>query len=262
MREFGNEVLAPAAWAALLCACLVSGFFSGCATGSGARTEEAQSKFQEGLEQGSLNNRDGMIAKFEEAVALDPENDRYRLHLGTALFLAGDLEKSEKQLLETIRINNESKDAYRQLGRLYMQKGDWARAVDFFQQDLQRPGTPLPHRVYNWLALSYYNQGKFQEAERIWLKAVDIKDNAAIRLNLALAYKEREKFDQALQSLEKAVALNPKFPQAHYELSQLLVRNKQMEDAMRHFREVIRLAPGSEWAQLSQKYLELIGKSK
>ncbi len=252
-------------WRGGLYALILAGFLSGCASAEkGANDEKAlaQAKFQEGLEQGALNNRQEMIARFQEAVDLDPQNDRYRLHLGTAFFLAGDLERSEQELQHTLKINKNSKDAYRQLGRLYMQKEDWARAVKYFNEDLKRPGTPLPHRVYNWLALSYYNQGKFEDAERVWLKAIDLKDNAAIRLNLALAYKDREKFDEALVSLKRAVSLNPQFPQAHYELSQLLIRNKQMEEAIKHFQEVIRLAPGSEWSQLSKEYLELIRGSK
>ena len=135
-------------------------------------------------------------------------------------------------------------------------------AVKNFQEDLKRPGTLEPHRVYNWLALSYYSKGNYDHAERQWLKALELKDNAAIRLNLALAYKDQERFDQALESLKKAVVLNPEFPQAHYEMSQLFILNKEMDQAVRHFKKVIRLAPRSEWARLSKKYLDLIQQPK
>lgn len=203
-----------------------------------------------------------MMASFLEAVELEPENERYRVHLGMAYYLAEDLENAEKQYQYALEINEDSKEAYRQLGRLYMRMGDWDNAVKNFEEDLKRPGTIEPHRVYNWLALSYFSQGNYDLAERQWLKALDLKDNAAIRLNLALAYKDQERFDQAMESLKKAVVLNPKFPQAHYEISQLFILNKEMNLAVSHFKKVIRLAPRSEWARLSKKYLDLIQQPK
>lgn len=237
--------------------CFLALFF-GCVSDPANRASDARAEFQKGLEYGSLNNQQEMIASFKEAVELDPQNEQYRIHLATGYFLLNDLKNAEKEYLEVLKINRDSKDAYRQLGRLYMRKGDWDQAVKSFQEDLSRPGIKQPQQVFNWLALSYYNQGRFKQAEQQWLKAIELKDNAGIRLNLALAYKDREQFDQALESLKKAVALKPNFPQAHYEMSQLLIKNNDMKAAINHFKEVIRLAPKSEWAQLSRKYLDLI----
>lgn len=245
-------------WLSLFAGLLFLGYLGGCASDMASDASKAQLKFQKGLEQGSINDQKGMIASFKEAVELSPQSELFRLHLGMAYFLAGDLVNAEKTFNQTLEINKESKDAYRQLGRLYMRTGEWSRAVENFKEDLIRPGTPEPHRVYNWLALSYYNQGQFDDAEREWKKTIELKDNAAIRLNLALAYKDQERFDQALESLQKAVALNPEFTQAHYELSQLLIIKKQMDQAVEHFKKVIKLAPKSEWARVSRKYLELI----
>jgi Tfp pilus assembly protein PilF len=52
-------------------------------------------------------------------------------------------------------------------------------------------------------------------------KALDIKGNAAIRLNLALAYRDGSKFDLAKASLEKAVKLKPRFSKTNFKLAQL-----------------------------------------
>jgi Tfp pilus assembly protein PilF len=241
---------------------LLAGYLGGCASDSAQKVSQAQTKIQEGLGHGSLNDLDKMTASFKEAVDLEPDNERYRVHLGMAYFLQGDMENAEKQYKHALKINKDSKEAYRQLGRLNMRKGDWDNAVANFEEDLKRPGTVRPHRVYNWLALSYFSQGNFDQAEEQWLKALELKDNAAIRLNLALAYKEQERFDQATESLKKAVALNPRFTQAHFELSQLFVLNKEMKQAVRHFKKVIRLEPRSEWGRLSKRYLDLIHQPK
>jgi len=241
---------------------LLAGYLGGCASNQVFETSQSQRKFQEGLGYGSINDEEMMIASFSEAVELEPKNIRYRVYLGRAYFLAGDLQKAEIEFQQALKINKDSKDAYRQLGRLYLRTGDWDKAIKNFEEDLKRPGTIKPHRVYNWLALSYYSQGNFDQAERQWLKALNLKDNAAIRLNLALAYKDQERFGLAMESLKKAVVLNPEFPQAHFEMSQLFILSKEMNQAVRHFKMVIHLAPRSEWARLSKKYLDLIQQSK
>ncbi len=247
----------------LLClGLLFVGYLGGCASDKASEVSQAQTKFQEGLGFGSIKDQKMMTARFKEAVDLEPSNEQYRVHLGMAYFIQGNMKGAEEEFKQALKINNDSKEAYRQLGRLYMRQGDWDNAVINFEEDLKRPGTVRPHRVYNWLALSYFSQGNYDRAEEQWLKALELKDNAAIRLNLALAYKERENFDKATESLKKAVVLDPDFAQAHYELSQLFVLNKEMKQAVRHFKKVIRLEPRSEWARLSKKYLDLIQQPK
>ncbi len=262
MNELKMKFPCGTTWFLIFTGLLLTGYLGGCASDKAYEKTQAQTKFQEGLQYLSINDREGMIASFREAVELDPKNERYHVHLGMAYFLVEDLENAKKEYRQTLEINKDFKEAYRQLGRLYMRTGDWDNAVKNFEEDLKRPGTIEPHQVYNWLALSYYNQGNFNQAELQWLKALELKDNAAIRLNLALAYKDQERFDQAMESLKKAVSLNPEFPQAHFEMSQLFILHKEMNQAVKHFKKVIRLAPRSEWARLSKKYLDLIQQPK
>jgi type IV pilus assembly protein PilF len=247
----------------LILGILLSGyFFGGCVSDGANQVSQAQTKFKDGLGYGAINDQKNMIVSFKEAVELVPDNAQYRVHLGMAYFLQGDLEAAEKEYKQALQANKNYKEAYRQLGRLYMRREDWDNAVKIFEEHFTRPGTIQPHRVFNWLALSYYGQGNYEQAEKQWLKAIELKDNASIRLNLALAYKEQERFGLATESLKKAVVLNPKFTQAHYELSQLFILNKEMKQAIWHFKKVIRLAPKSEWGRLSKQYLDLIQQPK
>jgi Tfp pilus assembly protein PilF len=60
-------------------------------------------------------------------------------------------------------------------------------------------------------------------------KALDIKDNAAIQLNLALAYRDGSIFGLAKASLEKAVRLRPRFSQVNFELAQLYIKENKKQ---------------------------------
>ena len=91
-------------------------------------------------------------------------------------------------------------------------------------------------------------------------KTLDIKDNAAIRLNLALAYQDGSKFDLAKASLEKAVKLRPRFSQALFELAQLYIKENKKQKAKEHFKNVILYSPDIEFAKQSKEYLKNIGQ--
>ena len=89
---------------------------------------------------------------------------------------------------------------------------------------------------------------------------MDIKDNAAIRLNLALAYRDGSKFDLAKASLEKAVKLRPRFSQANFELAQIYIKEHKKQKAKEHFKNVVLYSPSSEFAKQSKEYLKNIGQ--
>ena len=89
---------------------------------------------------------------------------------------------------------------------------------------------------------------------------MDIKDNTAIRLNLALAYRDRSKFNLPKASLEKAVKLIPRFSQVHFELAQLYIKENQKQKAKEHFKNVILYSPDIEFAKQSKEYLKNIGQ--
>jgi Tfp pilus assembly protein PilF len=246
---------------------LFGGFlFFGCATTNLVKSPEenkelAQKKFREALEFASLNQRSEMVKTLKEAIELDPNNENSHFILGREYMVNGNIDKAESEFLKSIQINNRLKDGYQQLAQIYMQKQDWNKAIRYFNENLSLPGTQDPQQVYNWLALCHYFFGDHVQAEIEWKKALDIKDNAGIRLNLALAYRNGSKFDLAKGSLEKAVKLRPHFSQAHFELAQLYIREDQKKKATEHFKNVILYSPSSEFAKQSKEYLKNINQN-
>ena len=65
-----------------------------------------------------------------------------------------------------------------------------------------------------------------------------------------------------MESLKKAVVLNPKFHQVHYEIALLYLREKNMNRAIMHFERVVRLDPKSTQAEASREYLNLLRQEK
>ncbi len=261
MKVFKNRL----AWCAVLFLFFGGMVIQGCATTATTDPDSevdnkklARKKFQEAREFGSLDMKEEMLVALKETIDLDPKNTNYRIQLGYAYVRMEDYENGEETFLQVLEIDKNNKAALRELGTLSMRKRDWEKAVHYFSEDLKKPGTHLPHQIYNYLALSYYNMGKHENAEEQWLKALNIKENAAIRLNLALAYRDRERFDDAMVSLKKALDINPKFVQAHFEMAVLLLKKRENKKASKHFNEVLRNSPQGPWAQPSRKYIKLM----
>ena len=248
-------------WCGAVICLLILVLSTGCATAELMPDDNkvlAEKKFREALQAGSLNQQNKMMVLLKEAQELNPAEPNFHFFLGRAYFAQGDLGRAEQEFLESIKLNNNLKDSYQQLGLIYMQQGHWKKAIQYFREDLERPGTRQPQQVYNWVALCFYNLGKKNEAEIEWKKALEIKDNAGIRLNLALAYINQERFDQAKDFLQKALSLKPRFSQAHFELAQLYLKEAKKDQAVNHFQKVILYSPRGDLAKKSHEYINRI----
>ncbi len=244
---------------------LLIGLLTGCASTQEKSADSqslARDKFQEAIKFGSLGRNEDMIASLKEAVELAPEEPRYKLSLGRAYYLVHKFALSEKLLLEAIALDPNDGLVHRQLGRIYMDQQKWQLAIDEFQKTLKSSGVVSVHQVRNLVALCYYNMGKFNEAITEWSAAVAVRDNAAIRLNLALAYKDNANFSLAIDSLKKAIALKPKFPQAHFEIALLFLKEKNLSEAKKHFTNVIIMEPIGKRATSSREYLTAINSER
>jgi len=239
--------------------CLLPFFLGACATtGKSGDKLQARKIFDEAQKARSIKQNDEYFAKLKEAIELDPKEAYYHLVLGDAYFADLKLDEAEKEYLASIKLGLKYQDGHQQLGRLYMQKGQWDDAIFYLNKAVNAPNLISPHQVYNWLALSYYAKGDLNQAEKIWLKALGIKENSQLRLNLGMVYMQAEQFDLARDSLLIAVKENNNLTQAHFELGQLFLKDRNFVDARRHFETVVNLDPLGESAKASKEYLKLI----
>ena len=236
--------------------------FSGaCATvNSGEKKLLAQKKFEEAQGASHLKHEKYKILK--EAILLAPKEPMYRVALGNAYFKNLELDKAERMYLSAVKVGPEFVGTYRQLGRLYVQKSKWDNAIFYLNRALSRPNVIDPIQLLNWVAYCHYRKGEMPQAEKAWLKALDVHESDQVRLNLALVYMEANQLALARTSLLKALELNPKLLGAHFALGEIYYRSKKMGQARKHFTEVIHLEPLSEQAKLSQEILKKMSAKK
>ncbi len=137
-----------------------------------------------------------------EAIAKDPDNAGLRNYYGQLCLLAGRLPEAREALLEALRLDPYLTDAHNNLGVVLDRMGRPNDAEQEFKKALQDPAYPTPEKVY---------------------------------LNLGVLYDAQGRLDEALSALRKAVEIDPKYYQAHYELAGLLDRLGKLEEAAREY---------------------------
>ena len=237
-------------------------FAGACSTTPNASEKSlmAQRNFQEA--QGSGYVQEETFKKLKEAILLVPDEPMYRVALGNAYFKKLKLDKAERLYLSAIKVDPKYMGTYRQISRLYMQKGQWDKAIYYLKRALSEPNVIDPIQLLNWMAYSHYRMGDLPKAEKAWLKALGINDNEQVRLNLALAYKDANQLDLARASLLKVLEMDPDLPAAHFALGEIYYRYNKLAQAKKHFKKVVQLEPLSEQAKVSQKFLRTLTVKK
>jgi Tfp pilus assembly protein PilF len=164
---------------------------------------------------------------FEQAVRLDPSRAVYRNALGLANLHLGRLPQAVDSFREAVRLNPNLSDGYNNLGVALAQSGNWEEAVAAFEKVLTFATYNSPEVVYQNLGWAYYNLGQYQEAEK---------------------------------ALKSALRLNPQMALTHYTLGLLYEKQQRKPDALRSYREAIKLAADSETGRKAQERLKDLGE--
>ncbi|NJD91643.1 MAG: tetratricopeptide repeat protein [Geobacter sp.] len=231
---------------------------SGCALGQAAR-KQATYHYQMGLSYLGENNVPGALVEFTEAEKIDADNHELQNYLGVAYFRKGKLDISEKKYLRAIALKPGYSDARNNLSVTYLEMKRWDDAIyqlklvidDIFYQNQSAAGINL--------ALAYFGKGDFNTAmSTLRPLAVAYPTDPMIRYNMGRIYYASDKIDLAVIEYKKAIDLYPNYAQAHYSIGQAFMKLSDKKNAVKHFREVVKIAPDTEIAQLSREYLDLL----
>jgi Flp pilus assembly protein TadD len=230
---------------------------AGC-IGSAAR-KQATYHYQMGLAALGENNIPGALTEFTEAEKIDPDNPELMNYLGMAYFRKNRLELSEKKYLRAIALKPDFSDARNNLAVTYLEMKRWDDAIyqlklvsdDIFYQNQTGAGINL--------GLAYLGRGDFKQAlATLRPLAATYPQDPRIRYHIGRVYYATDKVDLAVIEYRRAIEIYPDYVQAYYSLGQANMKLGDKKSAIKCFREVIRIAPDSELAQLSREYLDLL----
>jgi Tfp pilus assembly protein PilF len=168
-------------------------------------------------------------------------------------------EKAIAEFQEILKTNPNHAGTLRDLGYAYLQKRDFKQAGEYFNRSAQ--ADPNDPRVHYYLAFLMSGEGSF--ASRSDLPQITKELEAAIALDpkfadpyVLLAFARSDAGDPAngLVSMQKAVSLNPRNENYHFNLAQMYMQNQKPDQAIAIL-QVLRNSADSEVAQRASQAL-------
>jgi tetratricopeptide (TPR) repeat protein len=151
--------------------------------------------------------------KFEQAVAISPDQEDLHYNLAIALAKAGKRDEAKKHYEEALRIFPEYAEALNNLGNLLMAESKFDEAIGRFTEAIKH--APSNASYHNNLGTAYARQRKLAEATLEFEQAVKLDPNyVEARVNLANNYLTLGRMSEGINQLNEALRLRPNYPPA------------------------------------------------
>jgi tetratricopeptide (TPR) repeat protein len=177
-----------------------------------------------------------MAGKKDRITQSDEHNAR-----GIELADRGWLDEAVNEFRKAIDLDPDSAHAHDNLATVFAEKGRFLEALESYLKAIHLE--PTNPNTYHYLA-SFLSSRGFDGAVSLYNKALELDSQFVdAHVNLALTYGDRGMLDEATQSLERAIAIDPDDEAARHELAAVLMDAGRHADAISHLRKIIKEFP-------------------
>ena len=164
---------------------------------------------------------------------------------GVELTQAGRLDEAAAVFEEIDQAHPGILEVYRNLGFIYVQQKNWAKAEASFLAALElRPGEP---DFVAALVKIYEQSGQEEKAKELVSRAAsDNPEDGTAQFNQGIFLLKEGKIDEALGAFEAALAADPPAVEAYYYLGTLLVGQDKVPEAIEHLEAYVASDPGND----------------
>jgi tetratricopeptide (TPR) repeat protein len=177
-------------------------------------------------------------------------NIRDVLAVATQYFLAGRAEESEQLCRQVLTEDPSCADAWRLLGVVTNQAGNYDVAVDCLRRAIQlRPEAAQSHRA---MGVALEGQRKLAEAEASYRKSLELNPvYPEAYYSLANTLRDQGRDDESIACYQRALELKPDYASAHTNLGSVLARQGKLHDAVACWRRAWVVSPNSVEAHMN-----------
>ncbi|MCL2122557.1 MAG: tetratricopeptide repeat protein [Desulfovibrionaceae bacterium] len=171
-------------------------------------------EFNEKLKELIASLNDMMAEEAQEQLRLREERKRALLAQGKAqLFEAGEAEKGLQTFADLGQEFPDDPILRGEMGKILLEAGQYAAAVEYLQNALEKDPELLP--LYNLIAIALRKLDRFDIAEQYYLRASEyMRMDPSLYFNIGRLYVDWEKWEKAIKAAQAALRLKPDFIEA------------------------------------------------
>jgi tetratricopeptide (TPR) repeat protein len=171
---------------------------------------------------------------------LAPDDPIPLLALGTIYFEKGDVAAAERAFVAARSLADELPEVHNNLGLIYTRQKEHEQAISEFSTALElEPGVAA---IEHNLALSLQALGRYDEALAHYETALALGGSQAETLvNMAIAFYEMDDLAGAVETAERALESDDALPGAHVVLGAVKLERQQPQQALPHLQRAVAL---------------------
>lgn len=166
---------------------------------------------------GALMKREPALEAAEAAANYQSTDSDLLIELAMAYLEAAQYDKALNPLLKATRLQPNNADIHTTLGKTYFALGDYGKSASALEVAVKL--APNDFNTSYTLAITYLQQRQFASARQVFDRMIaQFGEHPQIHIAIGRAFREAGRLPEAIEEFKKAIALDSKFPGAHYNL--------------------------------------------
>jgi len=247
--------------------CLLAGALTfGCATDEASRTStKKMAQAHERLGTSFLSEGDYQAALREllKAEELKPDSAEVQNSIGLSYMGLKEHNSAVLHFKKALQLKADYPEAQNNLGTAYVYMQQWDAAIRYFEAAANNLLYRTRHLAYANIGAVYHNKGEYRKAIDFYNKAIGYAaEYAPAYVNMGLAYEMLQEWDNAIEAYKKAAQIAPEDPFPPWQLGTLYLRLNRQEEGVEALLAVIANDPNGPDGARARKILDELRKQK